>query len=475
MRAFLGDDFLLGSESARRLYFDYADGEPIYDYHSHLLPTDIASDRRFDNIAEIWLDGDHYKWRAMRTAGVDEALITGGADDFTRFKAFAEIVPQCIGNPLYHWTHMELKHPFGIADRLLDGASAAEIWRLTRERLGSPDFSARGLLGQFGVRMIGTTDDPIDSLEHHAAMAADLDLAIDVLPTWRPDLLFKPERDDFTRWIEALGAAADIGITRFPDLLDALTRRLDHFDAHGCVSSDHGFDRFEFVVPDGRADALFARRLRGDSLTADELVAWRSALAVWLGQQYAERGWVMQLHIGAQRDNNSIEYERLGPNTGFDSIGDEPYAAALARYLDTLEQDASLPRTILYCLNPRDNEVLATMTGNFLGHGIAGKIQFGSAWWFNDQQDGMRRQLTSLAQMSLLSRFVGMLTDSRSLLSFSRHEYFRRLLCDLIGGWVEAGEAPGDFDLLGGMVRDICGRNTKTYFRLEDAGAGPHA
>jgi glucuronate isomerase len=313
--------------------------------------------------------------------------------------------------------------------------------------------------------MIGTTDDPIDPLTAHAAMAADASLKIDILPTWRPDVLFKPERADFVDWIAQLGIAADLAIGDYAALLDALEKRLDDFAAHGCLSADHGIDHLQFCANGPAAEQLFARCLRGQQLSADEASAWRSALYVWLGRQYARRGWVMQLHIGAQRDNNSRMLERIGRNSGFDSIGDAAYAEPLARLLDTLDRDDSLPKTILHGLNPRDNEMLATMAGNFQ-RGTSGKIQFGSAWWFNDQADGIRRQLTSVAQMSLLARFVGMLTDSRSLLSFSRHEYFRRILCDLIGGWIEAGEAPADFDLLGGMVQDICGRNTVDYFGL---------
>jgi glucuronate isomerase len=468
MKTFLDDNFLLSCDSARRLYFDYAAGEPIYDYHSHLVAREIADDRRFDNLTQVWLDGDHYKWRAMRTAGIDEDLITGDADDQLRFFTFANIVPQCIGNPIYHWTHMELKHPLGLSGILLGPETAAEIWRQSQIRLQDPAMSARGLLQQFNVRMLATTDDPADSLEAHKQARDDVTMTIAMRPTWRPDLLLKPESGDFLSWVEALGEAADIAIGSFADLLDALGARLDFFAEMGCVASDHGLDRFEFHDDSTSADTIFRQRMNGRLPDAGEIIAWRSELALWLGREYASRGWVMQLHIGAQRDNNARMLRRLGPNTGFDSIGDEPYALSLARYLDALDTDGSLPRTILYCLNPRDNEVMATMIGNFQGDGVPGKLQFGSAWWFNDQKDGILRQLTSNAQMSLLARFVGMLTDSRSLLSFSRHEYFRRILCDLIGSWVEAGEAPADFDLLGSMVRDISSRNTVAYFGLDE-------
>jgi glucuronate isomerase len=487
MPAFPGEDFLLRSEPARRLYFGHAANQPIYDYHSHLDAAAIADDRRFDNLTQIWLEGDHYKWRAMRAAGVPERLITGDATDREKFGAFAGIVPQCIGNPLYHWTHMELARPLGLAGVLLGPDTADLIWERGRERLAEPACSARGILASFDVRMIGTTDDPVDTLEAHAALAREADFGVAVLPTWRADLLFKPEQPAFVGWVRALARAAGIEIGSYADLLEGLGIRLDHFAAHGCVSADHGFDKFDFCGRNGAgsgvgvgvgvgsvhreaaADAVFARRLAGQALTPDEATMLRSALAVWLGREYARRGWVMQLHIGAQRDNNSRMYARLGPASGFDSIGDSGFAEPLARFLDTLDRDGALPKTILYGLNPRDNEMLATLAGSFPGNGVAAKVQPGSAWWFNDQQDGILRQLTSVANMGLLARFVGMLTDSRSLLSFSRHDYFRRILCDLIGGWVERGEAPADYALLGGMVEDICCRNTRSFFGLDGA------
>jgi glucuronate isomerase len=368
---------------------------------------------------------------------------------------------------------MELNRPLGLGGTLLGPDTADEIWERGREQLALPACSARGILASFDVRMIGTTDDPVDSLAAHAALAREPDFGIDVRPTWRADLLFKPEQPAFHGWIRALARAAEVEIGSYADLLEALRLRLDHFAMHGCVSADHGFDRFEFRgggsggVDDRAADASFARRLAGQVLAPVEALALRSALALWLGREYARRGWVMQLHIGAQRDNNSRMFGRLGPASGFDSIGDLAYAEPLAHFLDALDRDGQLPKTILYGLNPRDNEMLATMAGNFPGDGIAAKVQLGSAWWFNDQQDGILRQLTCVANMGLLARFVGMLTDSRSLLSFSRHDYFRRILCDFIGGWVERGEAPADYTLLGGMVEDICCRNTQAFFGLD--------
>lgn len=471
-KEFLGEDFLLASDAGRRLYHDYAAGEPIYDYHSHLSPLELASDRRFANLTQIWLDGDHYKWRALRTAGVAEELITGHADDRARFAAWAATVPQCVGNPLYHWTHLELQRYFGVRD-LLSPTTAESIWQRCNAALAGDGYGARGLLRRMNVRMVGTTDDPIDDLAAHAELAADRSFDIAVLPTWRPDRALKIELDGFASYVEELGAVAGLEIRGFDDLCAALARRLEHFAAHGCVSADHGADvlRFGKVADDGALNRVLMKRLEGRALDEAEITQHATALQLWLGREYARRGWVMQLHMGAQRNNRTRGLEQIGPNSGFDSIGDRVYAAPLAALLDALDRDDALPRTILYCLNPRDNEMLATMAGNFQGGGVAGKMQFGSAWWFNDQQDGILRQLTCVAQMGLLSRFVGMLTDSRSLLSFPRHEYFRRILCDLVGGWVERGEAPRDFDLLGGLVKDVCSRNAVTYFGLDRAAA----
>ncbi|MGL4476098.1 MAG: glucuronate isomerase [Shewanella sp.] len=466
MKSFLGDDFLLQNTTAETLYHTYAAKMPIYDYHCHLNPADIANNRHFDNLSQIWLAGDHYKWRALRTAGVSERLITGDASDYDKYLAWANTVPKTIGNPLYHWTHLELRRPFGITDTLFNPQSAETIWHRCNELLATEEFSARGIMQQMQVKMVGTTDDPADSLIHHKAIAADSSFDIEVAPSWRPDRAFKIEHDGFIDYMHKLGESADINIQRFSDLCDALSRRLEHFNQHGCLAADHGIEivRFAPIPAEANLDAMLARRLNGDTLTDTEVAQFSTAVQVWLAEQYCKLGWVMQLHMGAQRNNNSRMLVRLGGDAGFDSIGDQSYALPLSRLLDAMDKSDNLPKTILYCLNPKDNEMLATMIGNFQGEGIAGKIQFGSGWWFNDQKDGMQRQMQQLAQLGLLSQFVGMLTDSRSLLSYTRHEYFRRILCNLLGQWVHDGEAPNDMALLGQMVENICYHNAKQYF-----------
>lgn len=466
MKPFMGDDFLLGTELARRLYHDHAAPLPIIDYHCHLPPQEIAEDRRFDNLAQIWLEGDHYKWRALRTAGVSEQLITGGASDWEKYEAWAKTVPKCLGNPLYTWTHLELQRPFGL-NAVFGPDTAEDVWRCTREQLSQPEFSARGIMRQMNVAMVGTTDDPIDGLGHHAALQRE-GFEIQVLPSFRPDRAFKIELNGFAEYVQLLGEAADVEIDSFDQLRVALNRRLDHFSAHGCCIADHGIEvvRFAEVPDDSELTKILAKRLTGGTLTDLEIGQFSAAVQVFLGREYARRGWTMQLHIGAQRDNNSRLYKQLGPNTGFDSIGDQLLAQPLAYLLDAMDQTDELPKTILYCINPRDNEVLATMMGNFQDGSVAGKVQFGSGWWFNDQKDGMQRQLMQLSQLGLLSQFVGMLTDSRSFLSYTRHEYFRRILCEMVAGWVSSGEAPNDPELLGSLVEDVCFHNANRYFAL---------
>lgn len=469
MKPFLSDDFILETETARRLYHDYAADMPIYDFHCHLPPDQIAEDRRYENITAVWLRGDHYKWRAMRTNGIPERRITGEADDREKFQAFAETVPATIGNPIYHWTHMELKRPFGIDDVLLGPETAQTVWDRTGEMLSRPEYSARGIMKQMNVKVVCTTDDPIDDLGHHARIAADPDAEVIVRPAFRPDKAFHAEDPvRYNAYLDKLETVAETSIRTFADLLDALRTRMEFFEAHGCRISDHALERSVFE-PDAeaRAPAVFTRLRAGETVSGADLDAFMTAVLLFLGREYARRGWVFQLHIGALRNNNSRMFERLGPDTGFDSMADEPMAARLARLLNALDAGDELPRTVLYILNPRDNEMIASMIGNFQDGRIAGKVQFGSAWWFNDQKDGMERHLTAVANMSLLSRFVGMLTDSRSFLSFPRHEYFRRILCNLAGGWVERGEAPADMELLGGMVRNICWNNARDFFGIE--------
>ncbi|MGF1702130.1 glucuronate isomerase [Photobacterium makurazakiensis] len=469
MKNFLCDDFLLSNETARRLYHEFAKDMPIYDYHCHLNPQEVAEDRRFDNLGQIWLEGDHYKWRGMRSAGIQESLITGkDSSDYEKYLAWAKTVPQTIGNPLYHWSHLELRRPFGITGKLFGPETAEGIWHECNEMLATPEFSARGIMKQMNVVMAGTTDDPIHTLEHHKAIAEDESFDVEVAPSWRPDRAYKVELDGFAEYMQLLGEVADINISRFSDLLTALDRRLDHFAAHGCRAADHGIEilRYAAIPSEADLDNMLTRRLNGESLEEKQVDQFTTAVQVWLGQQYAKRGWVMQLHLGAQRNNSTRMFKLLGADAGFDSMADRPFALELASLLNAMDMTDELPKTILYCLNPRDNEMMATMIGNFQGGGIAGKVQFGSGWWFNDQKDGMERQMQQLSQLGLLSQFVGMLTDSRSFLSYTRHEYFRRILCNMIGQWVENGEAPNDMNLLGQMIKDICFNNAKSYFRL---------
>jgi len=460
MAQFLTEDFLLDTEFARRLYHDYAKDEPIFDYHCHLPPELIAQDYKFKNLYDIWLKGDHYKWRAMRTNGVPERMCTGDASDREKFDAWAATVPHTIGNPLYHWTHLELRRPFGITGKLLSQRG--------NELLAQDDFSARGIMKQMNVKMVGTTDDPIDSLEHHKAVAQDAGFDIKVLPSWRPDKAFNIEAATFVDYMKKLEAAADVSITRFSDLRDALKKRMDHFAAHGCKVSDHALDVVVYgEADDATLDGILARRLNGETPTAQEIAQFKTGVLLYLASEYQRREWVQQYHIGALRNNNTRMFQLIGADVGFDSINDQPLAEPLSKLLGAQGLAGGLPKTILYCLNPRDNEVIGTMVGNFQGEGMPGKMQFGSGWWFNDQKDGMQRQMTQLANLGLLSRFVGMLTDSRSFLSYTRHEYFRRILCQMIGRWVEDGEAPADIELLGSMVKNICFDNAKQYFQIE--------
>ncbi|WP_394145374.1 glucuronate isomerase [Vibrio atypicus] len=470
MKQFMCEDFLLSNDTAKRLYHDFAKEQPIFDFHCHLNPSDIAKNRQFENLAQIWLEGDHYKWRAMRSAGIPEQFITGDSSDIERYMAWARTVPQCIGNPLYHWTHLELRRPFGITGKLFGPSTAKGIWHQCNDMLTSSDFSARGILKQMNVSMVGTTDDPIDSLIHHDLLAKDKDFDVQVRPTWRPDKVIKIEADGFAQYLQSLGGVADIDITNFSDLLLALSRRLDHFEKHGCRAADHGLEvvRYEDFPSERALDRILQRRIEGKLLLDIEIAQFSTAVQVWLGRQYAKRGWVMQLHIGAQRNNSSRMLKLIGPDSGFDSIGDRTFAFELSALLDRMDGTDQLPKTVIYCLNPRDNEVIATMIGNFQGGGIPGKVQFGSGWWFNDQKDGMERQMEQVAQLSLLSQFIGMLTDSRSFLSYTRHEYFRRILCDLLGRRVENGEIPGEDELLGPMIENICFNNAEKFFLAKE-------
>lgn len=462
-RPFIHDDFLLHTEAARRLYHDHAAAEPICDFHCHLPPADIAGDRRFADLFEIWLEGDHYKWRAMRASGVAERFCTGDAAPFEKFQAWAATVPQTLRNPLYHWTHLELARYFGI-EELLDPGTAERIWHEANDRLAAEGMSVRGILEKFQVRTVCTTDDPTDSLEHHRRLAVS-GCTTRMLPTWRPDKAFAVDKPAaFNAWLDRLEAASDTAISDLDDLLTALLRRMDAFEEAGCRLSDHGLGHCPATFcTAAEAGGILAKARQGAAASPEDQGRFTSFLLDVLGREYARRGWTMQLHLGPLRNNNRRMFEQIGPDTGFDSIGDGPQARSLAAFLDHLDADDQLPRTILYNLNPADTYVFAAMLGNFQTGGVAGKMQLGSGWWFLDQKEGMERQLNALSNLGLLSRFVGMVTDSRSFMSFPRHEYFRRVLCNLVGRDVENGELPDDDQLVGTMIRDICYRNAAEF------------
>jgi glucuronate isomerase len=467
MKAFMDENFLLESQTAIKLYNEFAKDMPIYDYHCHLNPREIAENKKYRNITEMWLSGDHYKWRAIRSNGIDERYITGDASDKEKFLKLAETMPFCIGNPLYHWTHLELKKYFGIND-LLSPETAESIWEKCNELLKQDEFTARGLIKRSNVKVICTTDDPVDSLDYHKAIADDVDFDVKVLPAFRPDKSFNIDKSGFSDWVGKLANMAGIDIKSFADLKRALKSRLEFFHSAGCRISDHALDPIVFCEgTEQEASEILVKALGQGSLSKPEIEKYKTQVMVFLGREYKRLGWTMQLHLGTIRNNSSRMMKLLGPDSGFDSIGDFSIAQPLAMFLDKLDTTDELPKTILYSLNPKDNEVLVTITGCFQGGGVPGKIQFGSAWWFNDQKDGMEKQMISLANQGLLSRFVGMLTDSRGFLSYIRHEYFRRILCNIIGKWVENGEAPNDMKLLGKMVQDICFNNAMNYFEIE--------
>lgn len=460
------ENFLLQNDAAVRLYHQFARDMPIIDYHCHLPPDQIACDHRFENLTQIWLYGDHYKWRAMRANGVAERYCTGDASDWEKFAKWAETVPKLLRNPLFHWTHMELKRPFGIGDRLLSPSTAAGIWEECNARLAEDRFSCRGILRQMNVVLVCTTDDPVDRLEHHAAIAADAGFPIRVLPAFRPDKALAVESPEvFNRWVDSLEEASGVRVVDLDSFLEAISRRHQFFHSMGCRLSDHGLQTM-YAEPYTAAEAAsaFRKARQRQPLGPEEAAKFKSAMLYELAVMDCEAGWVQQFHIGALRNNNTRAYQQLGPDTGFDSIADGPLAQSLARFFDRLEQAGKLARTIVYNLNPAHNEVVATMLGNFQDGSIPGKMQYGSGWWFLDQKDGIERQLETLSNQGLLSRFVGMLTDSRSFLSYTRHEYFRRILCNLLGTEIEQGLLPTDFELVGGMVQDICYNNAARYF-----------
>jgi len=463
---FITGHFLLQSETARRLYHDYAANQPIYDYHCHLPAKEIAGNRRFANLFEIWLEGDHYKWRAMRANGVSEHYCTGGAEPYETFLAWARTVPCTLRNPLYHWTHLELQRYFGIDD-LLDEGSAPRIWKEANRQLADTDLTAQTILRKFDVRVIGTTDDPTDSLKYHRQIR-ESGLSTRVFPTFRPDKAFRTEDPTaFNQWTDALSASANVEISQLSDFLRALEERHDFFHEQGCRLSDHGLDHcYGDSCSDAEAEAIFGRVRTGHEVSPAESAKFAGFLMLFFGRLDAKKGWTKQLHLGAARNQNTRWLQTLGRDTGFDSIGDWPQAAALAKYLDRLDQDQLLPKIIVYNLNPAENYAFATMMGNFPQENVAGKMQFGSGWWFLDQKEGIEWQLNALSSCGLLSRFVGMTTDSRSFMSYPRHEYFRRVLCNVLGGEMEAGLLPDDRALIGNMVENICFGNADDYFGL---------
>ena len=460
-------DFLLDTETARKLYHGWAEKMPIIDYHCHIDPKEIFEDRRFDNIAQVWLGGDHYKWRLMRSNGVDEKYITGDAPDREKFQKFAETLPRAIGNPMYHWCHLELKNYFGYTG-VLNGSTAEEVWQLCNEKLkNDPAMSARGFITGSNVAMVGTTDDPCSDLCWHEKLTADESFSARVCPSFRPDPAVNLHKAGFAAYIKKLEQVTGRSIATAQDVCAALSERIEYFDAHGCRSADHGLDYVMFrPVSDEAATAALKKALAGEALTREEAEGYQTTLLLHCAREYARRGWVMQLHFSCMRNPNSRMMATLGPDTGFDCIAVTDSCAATYRLMDALEAEGDLPKTVLYSLNPADNAWLDTLLGAFQSSEIPGKIQHGSAWWFNDHKTGMTEQLTSLADLSVLGNFIGMLTDSRSFLSYARHEYFRRILCSLIGRWVENGEYPADMETLGALVQDICCNNAKRYFGL---------
>jgi glucuronate isomerase len=470
-KPFIHDNFLLQNPAAVTLYHEHAARMPIIDYHCHLSPRQVAEDARWSNLTQVWLGGDHYKWRAMRGNGVDERFITGDAPDREKFAHFAATMPYLLRNPMFDWSHLELARYFDIFD-LLSPATEQSIWERTAERLAQPDASARGFMLRSRVRLVCTTDDPVDALEAHRKVAAE-GFAVRMLPTWRPDKALAIDRPAFWNdWLDRLASAAGMPVRSYDDLLSALQRRHDFFAAAGCRLSDYGLET-AYAEPYTEAEvrAIFTRARGGAVPSPEETARFRSAVLFECGRMDARADWTWQIHYGALRNNNTRMFERAGADAGFDSIGDWPVAQAMSRLFDRLDRTDELPRTVIYTLNPRDNELIATMIGNFQRGPVAGKIQFGSGWWFNDQRDGMLRQMEALSQLGLLSRFVGMLTDSRSFLSYTRHEYFRRILCNLLGTDVTEGRLPNDLPWIGKIVRDLCYHNAVRYFGFESVPA----
>lgn len=468
-KTFLDEDFLLQTDSARTLYHEFAKQMPIIDYHNHLPPDQIVADKTFENLTQIWLYGDHYKWRAMRTNGINENYCTGAATDYEKFEKWAETVPYTLRNPLYHWTHLELQRYFDVHE-VLSPKSARRIYDECSEKLRTPDYSVRNLLRKMNVEVVCTTDDPLDTLEYHQQLANTPSLSGEgwggvMRPAFRPDKFILIGNTNFATYLQKLGTIVGFEINRYDDLTKALRARADFFASLGCKLSDHGLEQIYAAdfTPEA-ADSILQKALAGQTLSQNDILVYQSAILHFLGTMYHELGWTQQFHLGALRNNNARALRLLGPDTGWDSIGDWSQAMALSKFLGRLDEYDQLAKTIIYNLNPADNEVIATMIGNFNDGSVAGKVQFGSGWWFLDQKDGMEKQITALSNMGLLSRFVGMLTDSRSFLSFPRHEYFRRILCNMFGNDIENGEIPSDMEWVGQVVQNICYNNAKQYF-----------
>lgn len=469
MKAFMDKDFLLDTEVSKELYEKYADMTkiPVIDYHCHINPQEIYEDRQFENIAQVWLGGDHYKWRQMRTNGVDEKYITGDASDYEKFEKWAETLPKLIGNPLYHWSHLELRYYFGYEGNL-NKDTAKEVWDLCNEKLNSKDFSVRNLIRKSNVKLICTTDDPIDDLKWHKLIKEDDSFEVTVLPAWRPDKACNIEKPYFNSYIEKLSDVSGVKITDFASLKEALSKRLDYFKENGCSVSDHGLDYVCYCPAEEKeVDNILKKAFSNEPLTETEVLKYKTAFMLFVAREYNRRNFVMQLHYGCKRDNNALMYEKLGPDTGFDCINNYAPAAQLADFLNELSRTDEVPKTIIYSLNPNDDAVIGTIIGCFQGGNVKNRIQQGSAWWFNDHYTGMMNQMKSLANLSSLGNFVGMLTDSRSFLSYTRHDYFRRILCQFIGGLVENGEYPYDDKLLSEIVKGISYNNAVEYFGFD--------
>jgi len=462
MSKFMDKDFLLETETAKKLFHSYAEEMPVIDYHCHIDPKEIYEDKRYDNISQVWLYGDHYKWRAIRSNGVPEKYITGDASDYEKFEKWAQTMPKLIGNPLYHWTHLELQRYFGYEGALSED-TAQEVWEITKEKLET--LTVREIIKASNVNVICTTDDPADDLKYHKLIAQDKSFDVKVLPAFRPDKAMNIDKMEFADYIDKLSAASEIKINSFSELKGALKNRIEYFDEMGCRACDHGLDYAMYnMVSDEEADRILKERLEGSKLLETEVDGFKTALLMFLASEYTKHGWVMEIHYSCLRSNNTKMYEKLGPDTGFDAISTRDSSQGLMDLLDALSLKDSLPKTIIFSLNPNDNAMIGAAIGCFQSDEAKGKIQHGAPWWFNDTKEGMIQQIKDLASLSALGNFVGMLTDSRSFLSYTRHEYFRRILCNVIGTWVERGEYPSDEKTLAVLIQDICYNNAKNYF-----------